>query len=75
MSGRYSSCREINALVQRYVRQDWTYRRGGKHGKLSPPGCGRFVTIPGTPGDFRSVRNLERDLRHLAALAGAAPAP
>ena len=71
MSGRYSSCREINALVQRYVRQDWTYRRGGKHGKLSPPGCGRFVTIPGTPGDFRSIRNLERDIRHLAAQAGA----
>ncbi|NRT58065.1 hypothetical protein [Sphaerotilus uruguayifluvii] len=72
MSERYSTCRETNALVRRLVRQAWTYRRGSKHGKLSPPGCGLFVTIPGTPGDFRSVRNLERDIRRLAAQTGAA---
>jgi hypothetical protein len=62
---RYSTCREIDAIVQRCVRQSWTYRRGGKHGKLSPPDCGLFVTVPGTPGDFRSARNFERDIRQL----------
>ena len=28
MSGRYSSCREINALVQRYVRQENKGKKG-----------------------------------------------
>jgi len=69
---RYSCSKDIDRLVRRCVREDWTFRRGGKHGLLSPPRCGLFVVVPCTPGDARSLVNFERDLRRLALRASAA---
>lgn len=46
---RYSRCKEIDKLVHSLVRHHWSYSRGKKHGRLSPPGCTAFVTVPGTP--------------------------
>jgi len=60
---KYSCSKDIDGLVRRHVDGGWIYRRGRKHGKLSPPAGGPWVAIPGTPSDWRSVRNLERDLR------------
>ena len=63
---RYSRCKEIDELVRGYIRRDWSYRRGRKHGRLSPPGCAAYVTVPGTPSDWRALANLKRDLARLA---------
>lgn len=67
---RYSCSKEIDQLVRRCVQRDWMYRRGKKHGLLSPPRCGLFVVVPGTPSDRRTLRNFERDLRRVRMLAG-----
>lgn len=64
---KYSRCREINALVRCLVHGGWTFRWGGKHGKLSPPNDQRFVTVPTTPSDSRAARNFVRELRRLGA--------
>lgn len=60
---KYSRSKDIDCLVQRHIDKGWTYRRGKKHGTLSPPTGGPRVVIPGTPSDSRSLRNLERDIR------------
>ncbi|QEN00837.1 hypothetical protein EWH46_08645 [Sphaerotilus sulfidivorans] len=66
---RYSCSKDINRIVRRCIQSDWTYRRGGKHGLLSPPGSTLFVVVPGTPGDCRTPQNFERDLRRVCHLA------
>ena len=66
---RYSCSKDINRIVRRCIQSDWTYRRGGKHGLLSPPGSTLFVDVPATPGDCRTPQNFERDLRRVCHLA------
>ena len=62
---RYSCCKEIDQLVRSYLRRDWSFRRGRKHGRLFPPGCVAFVTVPGTPSDWRALANFKRDLARI----------
>jgi hypothetical protein len=69
---KYSCSKEINQIVRHCVQRDWTFRRGAKHGLLSPPRCGLFVVVPGTPGDYRALRNFERDVNRIRELAGSA---
>lgn len=66
---RYSCSKDIDQIARRFIRRDWTYRRGRKHGLLSPPRSGLFVVVPGTPSDCRTLRNFERDLRRVCHLA------
>lgn len=66
---RYSCSKEIDQLVRTYVRRNWTYRRGRRHGLLSPPACGLFVIVPGTPSDWRARANLQRDINRIEELA------
>jgi hypothetical protein len=63
---RYSRCKEIDQLVRSLVQHHWSYSRGKKHGRLSPPGCTVFVTVPGTPSDWRGLANFRRDLARIA---------
>lgn len=60
---RYSGCKEIDSLVRSLVRSGWTFRRGGKHGRVRSPDGKASVTVPSTPSDWRSSRNFVRDLR------------
>jgi len=60
---KYSFSKDIDLVVRRHVDSGWLYRRGKKHGSLVPPTGWPRVVIPGTPGDWRSLRNFERDLR------------
>lgn len=62
---RYSRSKEIDRIVRSHLQMDWTYRRGTKHGLLSPPNSRLFVVVPGSPSDHRASRNFERDLRRL----------
>lgn len=66
---RYSCSKDIDQIVRRFIQRDWTYRRGRKHGLLSPPRSGVSVIVPGTPSDWRALRNFERDVRRVLQLA------
>lgn len=59
---RYCRDKQINKLVADLVRDGWQFSRG-KHGKLRNPFGTGFVTIPSTPSDYRTFRNLCRDVR------------
>ena len=62
---RYSHDKDIDRYVLQLLRRGWSFRRGRKHGKLNAPGSARFVTVPGTPGDVRTLDNMKRDVRRL----------
>lgn len=63
---RFHLDRDLNKLIGEYVRKGWTYRQG-RHGKLRTPDGRYFVTIACTPSDHRSLLNIRRDLRRVAA--------
>ncbi|WP_249184802.1 hypothetical protein [Burkholderia cenocepacia] len=69
---RYSNNRDVNDYISGLVQAGWTFTKGrGKHhGKITAPN-GRQWGVPGTPGDWRALPNLRRDLKHLAALPAA----
>jgi predicted RNA binding protein YcfA (HicA-like mRNA interferase family) len=62
---KYSKDRAIAAFVNLLLRQGWTYRMGGRHGKLTSP-TGRRIAVPCTPSDHRTFQNFKRDIRKLA---------
>ena len=62
---KYSSSKDVDRLVRSCLRRDWVVRRGARHGCLSRPDGARFVTIPGTPGDCRTLANLRRDIARI----------
>lgn len=62
---RYSTSREIDQLVKRLLADGWRYQAGRRHGRVRPPsGCG-FVSVPGTPSDFRAYLNFSHAIRRL----------
>ncbi|MGY2313150.1 type II toxin-antitoxin system HicA family toxin [Pseudomonas sp. SDO5522_S412] len=60
---RYCSNKEIDQLIRKLVRQGWSFRRGGKHGRLTHPGGRSTLTVAKSPSDCRSLDNFRRDLR------------
>ena len=66
MTMRYSRDKDIDLYVVEMLRQGWRFRRGRKHGKLSAPGSARFVTVPSTPSDVRTLNNMKRARRQLS---------
>lgn len=62
---KYCACREIGALVKTLVRKGWTFRRGGKHGKLRGPSGTLTLTVPRSPSDHRAFLNFNHDVRHV----------
>ena len=64
---KYCSMKEINDLVKQQLRKDWSFSRGGKHGRLTPPRGSLFLVVPCTPGDRRAYLNFRRDIRHIEA--------
>lgn len=67
---KYSSSKEFDALIRQLVREGWSYSRGRKHGKLSPPAGGNRITVPASPSDWRAVMNFRRDVREARRLDG-----
>ncbi|MDO1481588.1 hypothetical protein [Rhodococcus ruber] len=55
---------EWKPLLDAVTTSGWTYRRC-KHGLYIYPAdrTKRPITVPGTPGDHRAVRNARADLR------------
>lgn len=64
---KYSASKEIDAHVRELVRGGWTFRRGGKHGRLISPNGKAQVVVPSTPGDRRSPLNFRSDVRRASA--------
>ncbi len=59
---KFSSCKEIGALVSTKVRQGWFFRKGKKHGQLVSPN-GKKLTVPSSPSDRRAFQNFRRDVQ------------
>lgn len=64
---KYCACKEIDQLVKGLIRQGWSYRRGGKHGRLSSPNGRATLSVPRTPSDHRAFLNFRRDVRQVLA--------
>lgn len=67
---RYSANREIADHVEILIKEKgWKYVAQGnhKHAKLVAPN-GRKTTVPGTPSDWRAIKNFQRDTAYLASL-------
>jgi hypothetical protein len=55
--------RDIDALTKRLRKKGWVLIRKTKHGILMRSPRGFVQLIPGTPGDSRSLRNLDGQIR------------
>lgn len=67
---KFSTAKEIDAIVKLLLRQGWSYFRGGKHGRLRAPDGRRVLTVPGSPSDYRAALNFARDVRHVVHSSG-----
>lgn len=65
---KYCKAKEINVLVTALVGEGWSFRRGGRHGRLKPPQGERTLTVPKSPSDHRAWLNFRRDVRHAQQL-------
>ncbi|GIU87459.1 MAG: hypothetical protein KatS3mg009_1974 [Acidimicrobiia bacterium] len=60
--------KEVNEIIKKLIRQGWRVERGAKHWKAYPPDKSkRMITIPTTPSDHRSLKNVISDLRRAGA--------
>lgn len=64
---KYSTDKDTNRFVRKLLREGWSFRRGGKHGKLAAPAKKGFLTIPSSPSDVRTLRNLQSDAQRLVS--------
>jgi hypothetical protein len=66
MSMKYSGSKEINEVIKRLLRSNWTFYHGRKHGRLLPPNSKVFLTVATTPSDRNSIKSFSRDLKRIA---------
>lgn len=69
---KYSSNKDIDQVIRQLIRQGWSFRRGGKHGRLTHPDGQQTLTVANSPSDYRSFHNFRRDLRKIASHSVAA---
>ncbi|MGI8623717.1 MAG: hypothetical protein ACR2NB_09590 [Solirubrobacteraceae bacterium] len=55
--------RELNEFVKSAWAAGWWCEKKGKHVKAYPPNGPMWVTIAGTPSDWRTVKNIRSKLR------------
>jgi len=65
---KYCAAKEIDQLVRQLIHQGWSFRRGGKHGRLRSPAGKVTLSVPSTPSDRRAFLNFRRDIRHAVGL-------
>lgn len=68
------AAKEMNQLIKRAGKEGWSAEKTKKgHWRLTHPKAAYHVIAPGTPSDYRSVKNTESELRRAlrAAEAGA----
>jgi hypothetical protein len=64
---KYSSDKNINALVHRLLKQNRWQIRQGRHPVLIAP-TGKRLAVPGTPSDHRAFLNFKHGVRRLQGL-------
>lgn len=60
-------CKDLRKLLRKYSQLTWS--RTKRHLRISNA-TGGFVIAPISGSDWRGLKNLERDLRHLVAGIG-----
>lgn len=70
---KYCSNRDIDQVIRQLIRQGWSFRRGSKHGRLTPPDGQQTLTVAKSPSDYRSLLNFRRDLRKVASHSVVSP--
>jgi hypothetical protein len=63
----FSRNADIRDLCQALIAEGWRFERGAKHSKLYTPDGREMITVPGTPGDRRSVINFMLQIKRLRA--------
>jgi len=59
---KYSSNKDINKYIQKLIKKGgWNYKRGKKHGRISPPLGFPTLTIPTSPSDSHAFMNFKRE--------------
>ena len=66
---KYSADKEINAIVQKLIRQGWFFYWGAKHGRIRHPIGRPVLTVPKTPSDSRASLNFSRDVNRILTSA------
>lgn len=62
---KYSTSKEVDKIVRKYVSSRWVFKRGKKHGLLYPPNCGLFVVVPSSPSDSRVGFIIHQEIERL----------
>jgi hypothetical protein len=62
---KFSSQKDINKLVRELVREGWSFKRGGKHGRLTHLASKKILTVPCSPSDRYAARNFSNDVYRL----------
>lgn len=63
----YSSSKDLRKHIAGLVKEGWTYKKGGKHGKLIAPN-GRRMAVPVSPSSASTLVNQVHQARRIAAL-------
>ena len=70
MANYYSSSKDLRKHIAGLVKDGWTYKKGGKHGKLISPN-GRKMPVPVSPSSASTLVNQVHQARRIAALPAA----
>lgn len=61
---KFSGDKDINKLIKKLIKNEWSVYRGKKHWKISKQN-GRKVTVPGSPSDRRAILNLKKQVERI----------
>ncbi|WP_186128566.1 hypothetical protein [Burkholderia gladioli] len=67
MANYYSSSKDLRKHIAGLVKDGWTYKKGGKHGKLIAPN-GRKMAVPVSPSSASTLVNQVHQARRIAAM-------
>lgn len=62
---KYCSSKDINSYIKKLLNQGWSFKCGGKHGRLLPPNRKIAITVSRSPSDRYAFLNFKRDVKHL----------
>lgn len=63
----YSSSKDLRKHIAGLIKEGWTFKKGGKHGKLIAPN-GRKMPVPVSPSSASTLVNQVHQARRIAAL-------
>ena len=66
----YSSSKDLRKHIAGLIKEGWTFKKGGKHGKLIAPN-GRKMPVPVSPSGYNTLVNQVHQARRIAALPAA----